>query len=152
MCDALQVLDHLIEYVAWPSTLEQATRDNRFRTDSAGNVQLFSGDGCACVELACHGQTLTSAYLARVAGEETEHHVAVEGSEAAETSVVNLEEEKVRMKQRLRVWEDPNHGSKYIYAYNLSPRFRVKAWCLFMYTPCVGVLSLCVEKDSTQCY
>ena len=62
----IQVSEHAIDYAVWASNQQQAVGCNLFKTGSAGETRFWSSDGCAWIELASHGQTLTVCYLARL--------------------------------------------------------------------------------------
>lgn len=86
--------DDVVEYVAWPNDLQQAISSGLTETSKGGggSGQLVSSDGCAMVELARHGQTLTTQYLARLpqegAGSGGEGERAVKGDVSQETETV----------------------------------------------------------------
>ena len=60
-----QISDDVIEYVAWPTDIQRAISCSLIGT-STGGTRLVTTDGCAWVELASHGQTLTTCHLARL--------------------------------------------------------------------------------------
>ena len=86
----VQVLNNVIQYAVWPSTLQQATINNLLRTDSTGNTRLSTTNGCAYAELAGHGEILTVAYLARVAQDRVDNCLTVEEREMVEDGVARL--------------------------------------------------------------
>ncbi|CAI8011429.1 Uncharacterized protein C5orf34 homolog [Geodia barretti] len=110
----IKVSENAIDYGVWPSNQQQAVGCNLFKTGLAGEIRFQSSDGCAWVELASHGQTLTVCYLARLSCGDRVGLSGVMETEVLENGLTTPETSREQGSEKTRhqyVWRREIHST-----------------------------------------